>query len=286
VDRNEGIADAFRRHAERIVCVGVTPVAAASIPRNLLRGAWKFVRDRTRPARHLVAYAIYRWPLEPNLEPDTVVSFSAAGEDSVAFGWLRDAGVKPNEIRYLDVGASDPVALSNTMTMYRKGARGVLVEPDSDVVEKLKARRPRDIIVNAGVAFDERRAATLIRLHPSAFNTFSEGQAERVVAASARWEVKLSIVGRTEVELIPINEIIERHLDGVSPHFLSIDAESVDFEILQSLDFARFRPWIICIEKSRSIGEFGAFLGPKGYRCICETPHNGMFILDPLPTST
>lgn len=258
---------------------------SVSIPQHLFKTAWDFLRNRTRPLRHLIAYRIYRWPLEPNLEPDAVISFSAAGEDCVAFGWLREAGVAPSAIRYLDVGASDPVALSNTMTMYRRGAKGVLVEPDSLMAEKLRNRRPRDIVVNAGVAFDERTSATLIRLHPSAFNTFSEAQAERVVADSAGWGVQLSIVGRTEVPLIPINKIIERHLAGAAPHFLSIDAESVDFEILQSLDFARFRPWIICIEKSHSMAEFDNFLGSKGYRRICETPHNGMFVLDPLPVS-
>ncbi len=224
--------------------------------------------------------------MEPHLDPNTVISFSAAGEDCLALAWLRNAGLEPNTIRYLDVGASDPVALSNTMTMYRAGAKGVLVEPDSKMADKLRSRRPRDVVVNAAAAFDERRSATLIRLEPSAFNTFSEAQAERAVAESAGWGVKLSIVGRTEVRLIPINEIIERYLAGAAPHFLSIDAESVDFEILQSLDFARFRPWIICIEKSRSMAEFDSFLGSRGYRRICETPHNGMFMLDPLPVST
>lgn len=258
-------------------------MSAAPIPPKLFATVWEFLRKRTRSARRVLAYRIYRWPL--TLEPDTVISYSAAGEDCVALGWLREAGVRADDIRYLDVGASDPVALSNTMTMYRRGAKGVLVEPDAVMAEKLREWRPRDTVVNAAVAFDERRAATLIRLHPSAFNTFSEAQAERVVAASAGWGVQLSIVGRVEVKLIPINEIIECYLDGVSPHFLSIDAESVDFEILQSLDFARFRPWVICIEKSRSMTEFDDFLDAKGYRRMCETPHNAMFMLDPLPKS-
>lgn len=260
-------------------------MSAASTSRKLFGTAWEFLREYTRPARRLVAYRIYQWPLEPKLEDGTTLTCSGFGEDCVALGWLRDAGLAPNDIRYLDVGASDPVALSNTMIMYQRGAKGVLVEPDSFMAEKLRRRRPRDIVINAAVAFDERRAATLIRLEPSAFNTFSETQAARVVAASAAWSMKLSIVGRTDVKLIPINEIIERHLDGVSPHFLSIDAESVDFEILQSLDFARFRPWIICIEKARTMAELDGLLGSKGYRLICETPHNGMFMLDPLPGS-
>jgi len=251
--------------------------------RRLFATAWNLLREGTRPARRLLAYRMYRWPLEPQLENGAVVSYSGFGEDRVALAWLREAGIEPSDIRYLDVGASDPVALSNTMMMYRHGAKGVLVEPDAALAEKLARKRPRDTVVNAGVAFDERRAATLIRLDPSAFNTFSEAQAQRVVAASAGWGVKMSVVGRAEVKLIPLNEIIERQLGGASPHFLSIDAESVDFEILQSLDFARFRPWIICIEKSRSIAELDDFLGPRGYRRICDTPHNAMFMLDPPP---
>ena len=254
---------------------------AASSPQKLFGNIWEFVRKRTRPARSVLAYRIYRWPMGP--ESDPLLSYSAAGEDCVALGWLREAGVHPTEIRYLDVGASDPAVLSNTMAMYRRGAKGVLVEPDAAMAAKLRERRPRATVVHAAVAFDERRTATLIRLHPSAFNTFSEAQAERVVAASAGWGVKLSILGRVEVKLVPINDLIERYFDGVSPHFLSIDAESVDFEILKSLDFTRFRPWIICIEKSRSMTEFDAFLDAKGYRRVCETPHNGMFMLDPLP---
>ena len=260
-------------------------MSAASGSRKLFATAWQFLRERTRPARRFVSYRIYHWPLPPQLEDGTAITCSAFGEDCVALGWLADAGVEPNDVRYLDVGASDPVVLSNTIVMYQRGAKGVLVEPDSSMAKKLRSRRPRDTVINAAVAFDERRAATLIRLRPSAFNTFSEAQAERVVAASAGWSAKLSIVGRTKVKLIPINEIIERHLDGVAPHFLSIDAESVDFEILQSLDFARFKPWIICIEKSRSMAELDALLGANGYRRICETPHNGMFMLDPLPGS-
>jgi FkbM family methyltransferase len=262
------------------------PLSAASVSQKLLATLWKFLLERTRPARRFVSYGIYRWPLVPQLEDGMAMSCSGCGEDCVALGWLVDAGVEPNDIRYLDVGASDPVVLSNTMIMYQRGAKGVLVEPDSIMANKLRSRRPRDVVVNSAVAFDERRAATLIRLYPSAFNTFSEAQAEQVVAASAGWASQLSIVGRAEVKLVPINEIIERHLDGVAPHFLSIDAESVDFEILQSLDFARFKPWIICIEKSRSMAEFDALLGTKGYRRICETPQNGMFMLDPLPGST
>jgi FkbM family methyltransferase len=250
---------------------------------RLLKRTWEFVRSRTRGVRRRVAYRIYQWPLDPQLEHGAVISYSAFGEDCVALGWLRDAGIRPSDIRYLDIGASDPVVLSNTMLMYGNGAKGVLVEPDSAMVKKLRARRARDTVINAAAAFDERRTASLIRFNSSVFNTFSEAQAEHVVASSVEWGLKQSILRRVEVRLIPINDIIERYLGGIAPHFLSIDAESVDFEILKSLDLERFRPWIICIEQARPTTDFEELLRPSGYRYICQTPHNLMFVLDPLP---
>jgi FkbM family methyltransferase len=246
-----------------------------------------FLGNRTRDARRVLAYRIYNWPQfprEPELESGTVLSYSAFGEDLIALGWLASAGVKAPDIRYLDVGASDPVALSNTMLMYRQGARGVLVEPDADMAQKLRERRTRDIVINAAAAFDDRRAAELIRFSSSVFNTFSEKQAEHILASSPGWGTSQRIVGRTEVKLIPINSIIEQSLGGVAPHFLSVDAESVDFEIVRSLDLARFRPLIICAEKSRAARDWDGLLGPHGYRMVCETPHNMMFFRD-LPVS-
>lgn len=247
-----------------------------------MRNPIELLRSRTRGVRHNLARAIYR---SPALEYGAVYSYSAFGEDRVAFGWLVEAGVKAQDIRYLDIGASDPLFLNNTMLMYQSGARGVLVEPDAEMVGKLRRRRGRDVVIDAAVAFDARRSATLIRMSSGVFNTFSEVQADRIAAASADWNGEQRVVGGVEVNLIPINEIVEQHFGGTAPHFLSIDAESVDFEILQSLDFQRFRPWIICVENSRPHVEFAGLLRPFGYRPVCETPHNFMFMLDPMPAA-
>lgn len=245
-----------------------------------MRNPLELLRARTRSMRHVAARWIYR---SPALEQGAVYSYSPFGEDRLVLGWLVEAGVKAEDIRYLDIGASDPLVLNNTMLMYQCGARGVLVEPDAEMAHKLKQRRHRDIVIDAAVAFDARRSAKLIRMSSSVFNTFSEGRAEHIVSSSPAWGAEQSVVERVEVALVPINEIIERHCGGVAPHFLSIDAESVDFEILQSLDLQRFKPWIICAENSRPRSAFVDLLRPYGYRSICETPHNFIFALDPLP---
>jgi FkbM family methyltransferase len=255
-------------------------VGLSASDRFAMRNLLELLRARTRGLRHEVARWIYR---SPALERGAVYSYSPFGEDRVVLGWLVEAGVKAENIRYLDIGASDPLVLNNTMLLYQCGGRGVLVEPDAEMAGKLKKRRGRDIVIDAAVAFDARRSAELIRMSSSVFNSFSERQVQHIVQSSAGWGAEQSVIERVEVALIPINEIIERHCGGVAPHFLSIDAESVDFEILQSLDFQRFRPWIICAESSRPRSAFVDLLQPFGYRSICETPHNFIFALYPLP---
>jgi hypothetical protein len=114
-------------------------------------------------------------------------SFSGYGEDLMVLGWLQHYRCDLSKVRYVDVGASHPTRLSNTYLLYCAGARGILIEPDPEQASLLRAKRPRDIVVNAGIAFDQRRHATLFRMTAPVFNTFSRDQAEFVVKSSGKW---------------------------------------------------------------------------------------------------
>ena len=114
-------------------------------------------------------------------------SFSAAGEDRLVIAWLRViARMKMSDVRYCDIGANHPKYLSNTFALYRSGASGVLIEPDPLLCAKLRSARPRDSVVNVGVAFDDRTSAKLQRLSDRAFNTFLPEQANFVVRSSEK----------------------------------------------------------------------------------------------------
>ena len=148
--------------------------------------------------------------------------------------------------------------------MYRWGARGVLAEPDSDQVGKLRAKRPNDLVIHAGIAFDECRAAMLCRYQNRLFNSFDPYR-------DGTWS------GTIEVPLVLIKEVFAANFSGAAPHFISIDTEGVDYEILASLDFARFRPFIICVELGRPIADFTSLVAPWNYHLIVHTMHNAMF---------
>jgi FkbM family methyltransferase len=230
----------------------------------------QIVRVLTRyPRRHLVsALGALGYEISRKDEHGRLL-FSADGEDAIALSWLCEHfGLGKQDIRYLDVGAADPCRLNNTFLMYRWGARGVLVEPDPDQVRKLRAKRPNDLVIHAGIAFDERRSATLCRYQNRLFNSFDP-------LRDQTWSGAL--VDRIDVPLVPINEVIAANFSGAGPHFISIDTEGFDYHILARVDFARFRPFIICVELCRSISDFTALVAPWDYRLIVHTMHNAMF---------
>jgi FkbM family methyltransferase len=211
-------------------------------------------------------------------------SFSGHGEDLLVVGWFQHYGCDLSRIRYVDVGANHPVVLSNTFLLYQAGARGVLIEPDPTLAELLRARRPRDIVVNAGVAFDERRSATLFRMTSSVFNTFSRAQAEFIATSSQDWDPRgrQKVVGEITVPLIALNDIIAEHLGADAPHFLSVDAEGVDLAIVRTLDPALLNadaavPALVCVEATASADRFLETLGPAGFEMAARTPDNWIF---------
>ncbi len=194
-----------------------------------------------------------------------VESFAQCGEDlAVAFalGYLQTG----SRLTYLDVGAHDPVRYSNTYYFYRKGHRGVLVEPNRTLCDRLRRKRPGDTVLEAGIGPGGASRADYYVMSHDGLNTFSKQEAEHRIRGSGG---SVAIREVVPTPLLDINEVMAGHL-GVRPTFLSIDTEGMDLAILRSIDYARFRPPIICAETlmpdSRKLRtEILEFLATRGY---------------------
>ncbi len=192
-------------------------------------------------------------------------SFSQQGEDIVIYHLLHDL-MKIKTPTYVDIGAADPVEANNTFLLYWTGGHGVLVEPNPMYVERLKRRRPGDVVVQAGVGVTDAKQADyyVIRGKPT-LNTFSAEEANRLRASMGKDAVETVM----KMPLININELIATTL-GKAPDLLSIDIEGMDLDILRTLDFATCRPAAIVAETIRMGSndvntEMLEFLESKGY---------------------
>ncbi|HSN15131.1 MAG TPA: FkbM family methyltransferase [Anaeromyxobacteraceae bacterium] len=171
------------------------------------------------------------------------LSFSQQGEDIVLYHVLHDV-LRVSAPTYVDIGAADPVRGNNTYLLYCTGGHGLLVDPNPTWVERLRQRRPDDVVVPVGVGTGKEAEADyyVIRGRPS-LNTFSPE-----VVASLRVELGGDPVERVlRMPLVPVNDLIATHL-GKAPDLISIDVEGMDLDILRTLDFARWRPGAIIAE--------------------------------------
>ncbi len=215
---------------------------------------------------------------DPPADPDfPFTSFAQAGEDLAAhfiFGYL---GI--GDVSYLDIGAYDPIRINNTYFFYLKGFRGVLVEPNVAMGEKLRTVRPRDTTLTAGIGVTAVREADYYLMTEPSWNTFSKEEADHQTKIT-NGRIKVEKV--VKMPLLDINDVMQEHFNG-APSFLSIDAEGWHLAILKSIDFKRFRPKVICVETLVSgtktvIDEIPAFMTSQGYQDRGGSIVNTLFV--------
>jgi hypothetical protein len=211
-------------------------------------------------------------------------TFSQAGEDSIVLYILHELGkLDFLNLTYLDLGSNDPVKMNNTYFLYRHGARGVLVEANPDFIENLRVMRPGDIVLNRLVDTRDGVQKDFYILNGDGLSTPDFEQAQECI----RVNPALEIIRTLPVETITVNTIIEKYLMGRAPSLISFDVEGMDFEILQSVDFDRFRPLVIiiemipydiCLSVGKKTTDVDDFLRGQGYFEYAFTGINSVYI--------
>jgi FkbM family methyltransferase len=210
-----------------------------------------------------------------------VVSYSQMGEDLVVQSIFEMLDMAPKS--YLDIGAADPIEYNNTYRLYRCGLRGVLVEPNPTFAAKLRLTRPGDVVLEAGIGTMDATSADYYVIggrSDGTWNTFSREDAERAIAnrPGTAWIERIE-----KKPLIRINRVMEEHFLEGPPDFLSIDIEGLDYDVLASLDFYRWRPMIVCAEtilvgSSRIESRTIDLMRSNGYEVRGSTWANTIFV--------
>jgi FkbM family methyltransferase len=206
-------------------------------------------------------------------------TYSQAGED-IIMELILERLCLP-EVSYLDIGTNHPKKFNNTYSLYKKGYKGVCVEPNPELAKTIKRSRPRDITLNVGLSSGEEYTADFYVLSTDTLSTFSKEDAEEL---DKEGTFKIREVVSTPLK--NVNNIITENFNGKYPNIISLDVEGWNEEIIRSFDFAKYKPEIFCIETTyfepngkivRIDGIFDV-MKENGYEVFSDNQINTIFV--------
>lgn len=189
-------------------------------------------------------------------------TFSQNGEDVI----LRSLFGRNYKGFFVDVGAHHPFRFSNTWLLYRMGWRGINIDPLPGAIKPFQAYRKHDINLEVGIS-SQQGMRVYWSFDEPAFNTFDEKIAmKRILAQEAH------LLKTIPIETFPLCTILDNYIPpGIFIDLLTVDVEGMDTDVLESSDWDKYLPSVVCIEMLNTVAaEITAdpaykFLSSRGY---------------------
>ena len=208
-------------------------------------------------------------------DPWVNYSWSQEGEDRILYRIFEQQSVG----FYVDIGAHHPKRFSNTYFFYKRGWRGINVDAMPGSMRKFEKIRPRDINLECGIGTFNGKLDYYIFNEP-ALNGFSKELSQERNNGNSSYKINEIV----KVEILPLSVILDRQLpEKQIIDFMSIDVEGLDYEVLISNDWTKYRPKYVLTEiLDSNINEIeqsqiGKFMKKKGYFLYAKCIHTVIF---------
>lgn len=177
---------------------------------------------------------------------------------------------------YIDIGAQHPIIDSVSQGFYERGWRGVHVEPNPEYYELLIANRPDEVAVNKAISTSP-KSITFYQIKGTGLSTAVHEIAEN--------HEKLGFShSPIEVKTISLSKLLSTVDKEKQIHWLKIDVEGMEHDVLDSWEDHPARPWIICIESTAPLTQIDLShlwhekLTTRGYELSYEDGLNRFYV--------
>jgi FkbM family methyltransferase len=197
-------------------------------------------------------------------------SYSQDGEDMILKAIYEQR--KNYKGFFVDVGAHHPVRFSNTRYFYKRGWRGINIEPTPSAIQAFKTFRSRDINLNIGIS-PTKGELKFYCFNEPALNSFSKEVSERIDKDSSKYK----IIKELNIDVLPLTEVFDTYLPkNTKIDFMTIDVEGLDYQVLLSNNWDKYKPDVLLVEENVDVDAIKDsliynFLKEKGYRFFAKT---------------
>ncbi len=166
-----------------------------------------------------------------------MISYAQNFEDVMlwrALGHIKDGF-------YIDIGAQDPIVDSVSLTFYEQGWKGISVEATHFYASLLRLNRPHETIIQAAVN-DRSGMITFYEIPDTGLSTGDYDVAET-------HRLKGFNIVETVVPCITLSEVFAQ-VANKDVHWLKIDVEGMESNVLNSWGDSDIRPWVVIVEST------------------------------------
>jgi len=168
---------------------------------------------------------------------------------------------------YVEVGAYEPILMSQTWQLELRGWKGLLVEPIAEQAAKLRAQRGAKV---AEVACGS----------PVQHGTTVQFQVNGIGSTMVQGFMDSEFAPRAEtrhVRCVTLDSVLaESGFDRID--FISIDVEGAEIDLLEGFSLERYRPSLVLIEDFLSDQTRYRHLTSRGYRLVRRTGINSWYV--------
>lgn len=224
----------------------------------------KYVRALKQGARAFKEYLV----MHPKR---SAASYSQCGEDLLLESFFQE-NMPPNQAgSYVDIGCYHPFRYSNTCIFYKKGWRGLNIDPSPGVIELFNKHRPGDINIDAAISNSA---------DPVTLNIFNEGAVNSIdseLSGKRDGQRDWKLLGRKTIVPMSLAAVLDKYWPPGRPiDFFDIDVEGLDYEVLLSNDWEKYRPQYVLIEDDTPVDKLensriAAFLNRRDYMLVAAT---------------
>lgn len=200
-------------------------------------------------------------------------------EDLLLISLIRQLNLE--KISFIEIGVCHPVIRNNTYMIYENYSyneeiyNGVLVEANPICWSLIEDYRPHDRLVKNGVVPSKKSAGDLTFYmfpHLLGHSTFSKEIAEGLKRTEECCEMTIPVT--------TIDRLIADYFDGEAVDILGIDAEGLDYEILNDWDSEKY-PFKIIVSEAGINEDNSAMedaMKKKGYLIYARTLENIIWV--------
>ncbi len=196
-------------------------------------------------------------------------SYAMDGEDIA----INDYVEIKNDGFYLDIGAHHPIQRNNTYLLFKRGWQGINIDVNEFSIDLFNFLRPKDINIQTAISDKPGEITFYYQKDFSQLNTTEKKIAKQSFNNNFK---EKNIKCETVNNILERSKFKDRQID-----FLNIDIEGAEMKALNSLNFEKYSPKVICIEilgyrdldpleRDEKIknDEIYLFLNNKGYKKV------------------